>query len=1143
METVSSVNAVTEHETITLNQATYNVKKDEFILQSHPEYNNLKIYPKVGELERLVGLLNDLVEDKVEPTLTVYGWNYGGFVPINCSKVFKEVHVLTENRPEGNYDTIVFNVLGKTDCVFIADDTTIPQNTTNSYVLCNQTIELGLVEHTKFPLSNSDFALYVPKDLIPEFNNAFWYYFDTNGNFVYDNLIHLCIMVKNAGPLFETVLTENLPFIDRWTVLDTGSTDGTQDIVRSVLANKKGHMYEEPFINFRESRNRCLDLAGKHCKYLLMLDDTYGMRGDIRKFLTTVRGDQFASSYSLLILSDDVEYCSNRVTFAERGMRYIYTIHEVIQHENNKQNVIIPKTTAYIHDHRAPYMEKRTMDRKRYDLDRLYDMYREDPTNPRHMYYLAQTYNLLEDYENAALWFKNRATSELEGHKQEAVDSWFELGRIYNFKLNKPWDECKLCYEEAYKMDPSRPDALYFIGIHHYLKGDRAVAFDYFRRAFILGYPIHAQFSLKPTLSFHFLPKFLAELSYDFNDWKLGLEASQRFLQNNKPDADSYTVMISWHNIFTQLLSIPVGTYSMPSRTSKPLVAFVADGGWEPWKGSDILTKGVGGSETWIIEMARWIQANGQFDCIVFCNCSQPERFEGVRYMHLSMYPEFIMRNQIHSAIISRYTQYIPLSIYGFVENVYLVLHDLAQPGAIIPVHPKLKRVVCLTEWHKAQFLSVFPQFSDRTDSLYYGVDVERFRPRQKVANSFIYSSFPNRGLLPLLQMWPRIRERIPDARLDIYSDIEGKWVNSVAGEQMNEIRRLLLRLEGSVNGVNVHGWVSKDELAAAWSRAEVWFYPCIFEETFCLTALEAAASKVLAIAPPLAALGETIGVRGVLIPGNPMDLSWQDRALKELFLVVNDRARKDALIESNYAWACDSSWKKRGNEFQLQYLGSALTGSTASTASTASNLDYANMLNWTHDLPINGGHRQLFLDALALVNPKRVLEVGTFVGTSLIKILELYPEAIGVAVDAWKSYEEEGADMLRTIEKNEIEAIFYKNIQSAGMNKRITPIKGDSAVVLAKLIAQREIFDFVYVDGSHKCLDCYADLVLAWNLVCVGGVLAIDDVLYHHDKVNAKNSTDVLSYPLRAKEHFFTKFSGQFEVISDSYRTFIRKV
>jgi predicted O-methyltransferase YrrM/tetratricopeptide (TPR) repeat protein len=1159
-------------ETIRLNGLDYTVKKGEFIIEPHLEYNNLKIYPEVGRLERIIGLLNDLVEKRTKPRLLVYGWTHGGFIPVGCAKLYEEVIVNTaENITlSANYPSnIYFNVSCNPDVIYLSKGSTLDLKAADlerAYVVCARSDIERLPHVIKIPLAGSDLVVCAPNELFTEFNDNFSYYFDADNNFKYDNLIHLCIMVKNAGPLFETVLTENLPFIDRWTILDTGSTDGTQELAKRILAKKKGALYEEPFINFRESRNRCLDLAGRRCKYLLMLDDTYAMRGDLRKFLEVVRGDQFASSYSLLILSDDVEYYSNRVTMSERGLRYIYTIHEVIQDTGNKQNVVIPKEAAFIHDHRADYMEKRTMDRKQYDLKLLYDMVREDPDNPRHYYYLAQTYNLLEDYENAAYWFKRRATTSLKGHDQEAVDSWFELARIYNFKLNKPWEECKATYDECYKKDPSRPDALYFIGVHYFLEGDKKEAFNYFKRAFDLGYPIHAQFSLKPTLSFHFLPKFLAQLCYEFNEWRLGLEACRRFMGNNKVGCDSYEVMRSWLNIFELLCMVPDGVYNVPPEPAKPIVVFVADGGWGPWTGSDILTKGVGGSETYIIEIARWIQKAGRFQCVVFCKCEKPELFEGVQYIPLSVYPEYIMKNKIHTAIVSRFSEYIPLTYVGFIDNVYLVLHDLGPSGLVIPMHNKLKKVLCLTNWHVEHFLKNFPAFEGKTEAFYYGIDRARFDvsgDNHKVPNSFIYSSFPNRGLLPLLQMWPAIKKAIPDATLNVYSDVNGKWVNEVAKEQMDEIRRILAG--GGLEGVTVHGWVSKADLAVAWRRADIWLYPCIFQETFCLTALEAAATKTLAIGAPLAALQETIGDRGILVEGDPMTAEWQSRALKELLAVLGDGERRASLIARNYEWACSISWKTRGEEFARLYLGAdgvtdvkklerivevkeeedgeaeeEIADRVQEEDEDLKGLNLANMKNWVHDLPSGAGHRDKFLAALARANPKRVLEIGTFAGTSLIKILRLYPDAKGVAIDRWKNYDEFGAEILSTMEEDDIERIFYENLLKAGVSDRVTALKGDSVEMLLRLHQNKERFDFIYVDGSHTCLDCYTDMVLSWGLLECGGVLAVDDVLYHYDRVFAG---EVLEYPLRGKEHFMRKYAGQYEVISDSYRLFLIKL
>jgi hypothetical protein len=108
---------------------------------------------------------------------------------------------------------------------------------------------------------------------------------------------------------------------------------------------------------------------------------------------------------------------------------------------------------------------------------------------------------------------------------------------ICNFKLQKPWEECKKLYEWAYSLDTSRPDSLYFIGIHYYMDGpdqNKKVAYEYFKTCFQLGYPIHAQYSLKPSLSFYYLPKLLAQMCYEYNDFLLGLEVTTYFFEKNQ---------------------------------------------------------------------------------------------------------------------------------------------------------------------------------------------------------------------------------------------------------------------------------------------------------------------------------------------------------------------------------------------------------------------------------------------------------------------------------------------------------------------------------------------------------------------------------------------------------------------------------
>ena len=373
-------------------------------------------------------------------------------------------------------------------------------------------------------------------------------------------------------------------------------------------------------------------------------------------------------------------------------------------------------------------METRTMERKQLDLKLLFEELEDDPNNSRTHYYLGQTYNLLQNYEKAFHYFIERMNHPNVGFLQEKIDAVFEAARIANFKLNKPWSECEDLYLKAYMLDNKRPDSLYFLGIHYYLTDNKFVAFNYFKEAFHVGYPLHCQYSLKPTLSFHFLPKFLTELCYYFQDYELGEKSAKLFLEKNAPSDEIYNLMLSWYNIFVKLNTMNLKVnISLNLPENKPLLCFVADGGFEPWTGSDILNKGVGGSETYIIEMARYIQKQGFFKVIVFCNCLSQSVFENVEYIPIINFGPFANNNNIHTCIISRFSEYIPLAIKSKANNVYLVLHDLTPSGLIIPIDPKLKNIFCLSEWHVKYFLNIFPQFENITVPFYYGIDIHKF--------------------------------------------------------------------------------------------------------------------------------------------------------------------------------------------------------------------------------------------------------------------------------------------------------------------------------------------------------------------------------------------------------------------------------
>lgn len=146
---------------------------------------------------------------------------------------------------------------------------------------------------------------------------------------------------------------------------------------------------------------------------------------------------------------------------------------------------------------RADYMEKRTMERKEYDLKCLFEMVEEYPDDPRHIYYIAQTYNLLDKHELAAEYFKKRAFHPNKGLEGERYDALFEMTRLYDYTLKRPWSEVEPYYLMLEEWDSERTEASYFLGVHYYLANDKTTAYKWFKKSFALGYPVHKQYGLK----------------------------------------------------------------------------------------------------------------------------------------------------------------------------------------------------------------------------------------------------------------------------------------------------------------------------------------------------------------------------------------------------------------------------------------------------------------------------------------------------------------------------------------------------------------------------------------------------------------------------------------------------------------------
>ena len=124
--------------------------------------------------------------------------------------------------------------------------------------------------------------------------------------------------------------------------------------------------------------------------------------------------------------------------------------------------------------------------------------------------------------------------------------------------------------------------------------------------------------------------------------------------------------------------------------------------------------------------------------------------------------------------------------------------------------------------------------------------------------------------------------------------------------------------------------------------------------------------------------------------------------------------------------------------------------------------------------------------------------------------------------------------------------ARFKRNVSLARSNaphpvKVMTHI-GNSDLALAGLLyqGQAQSFDFIYVDGSHVARDVLADAVVSFKLLKIGGIMVLDDYLWHQKPPFEGN---VLQIPKLAIDAFVNLHLDVIDIIrAPIYQTVIRR-